>query len=358
MHLAQLILRKRSVLIAGAVLLAVAAVFVLRRTSGSAGDAGDVKRVAVLPFENMGSPEDDYFTDGIADEIRGKLTTLRGVEVIARGSSTPYRKTTKTPKQIAEELDVSYLLTATVRWVKANGTSRVLVRPELVEVSGSRAPTSKWQQSFDAALTDVFSVQSDIATRVAQALGVALGAGEEGRLTEKPTQNLAAYDSFLRGEEAGGNLAFMDPSSFRRALAFYEQAVAIDPNFAQAWAHLARASAALYGYGAPEPSLADRARKAAERAVAMAPNHPAGYLALGDYERLIADEPERALQQYRKAQLLAPGNADAASSAAVAEIRLGRWGAGIDHLREVERLDPQSLLSRRRLASALVWTRR
>ena len=88
------------------------------------------------------------------------------------------------------------------------------VSPELVDVDESGAPTSKWQQPFDAALTDVFQVQSDIATSVAQALGVALGAGEEKRLSEKPTQNLAAYDAFLKGEEASKSLA---PSTIRSA---------------------------------------------------------------------------------------------------------------------------------------------
>jgi len=351
---------KSRLLIAGAalVVLVIAGIFVLRRTHRGAGEAGALKRVAVLPFENLGSPEDDYFADGIADEIRGKLTTLRGVEVIARGSSTPYKKTTKTPELIAEELDVTYLLTATVRWVKSGGTSRVHVSPELVHVSGSGAATSKWQQPFDAALTDVFVVQSDIATRVAQALGVALGAGEEKRLTEKPTQNLAAYDAFLRGEEASGNLGVRDPAALRRALEFYEQAVALDPGFAQAWAHLARASAALYGYGTPAPALAERARKAADRAVALAPNRPEGYLAFGDYERLIVDDPDRALERYREAQRRAPGNTDAISSVAVAEIRLGRWEAGVDRLRDAERLDPRSLLSKRRLALAPILMRR
>jgi TolB-like protein/thioredoxin-like negative regulator of GroEL len=312
--------------------------------------------MAVLPFENLGSPEDDYFADGIADEIRGKLTALRGVEVIARGSSTPYKKTTKTPQQIAEELGVAYLLTATVRWVKSGGTSRVHVSPELVHVSGSGAPTSRWQQPFEAALTDVFQVQSDIATRVAQALGVAL-AGET-RLTEKPTRNLAAYDAFLRGEEASGNLGVRDPDDLRRALAFYEQAVALDPGFAQAWAHLARTSAALYGYGTPTPALAERAQQAAERAVALAPNRAEAYLALGDYQRLIADDPHRAFERYREAQRRDPGNADANSSTAAAEIRLGRWETGIDHLRDVERLDPRSLLSKRRLALGYLFMRR
>ena len=85
------------------------------------GAAGGVKRVAVLPFENLGAPEDDYFADGIADEIRGKLTRVPGIVVIARGSSTPYKKTTKTPQEIARELAANYLLTATVRWDKAAG---------------------------------------------------------------------------------------------------------------------------------------------------------------------------------------------------------------------------------------------
>ena len=139
--------------------------------------------MAVLPFENLGASEDDYFADGIADAVRGKLTSLPGIQVIARGSSTPYKKTTKTPKQIAQELEVGYLLTATVRWQKGAGAaSRVQVSPELVEIPRSGAPTAKWQQPFDAALTDVFQVQSDIATRVARELDLALGAGAEKRL--------------------------------------------------------------------------------------------------------------------------------------------------------------------------------
>jgi len=123
---------KRKVLIAAVtlVVLAVAGVFLLlRRTQSGTGQTAAVKRVAVLPFENLGVAEDDYFADGIADAVRGKLTSLPGVEVIARGSSMPYKKTTKTPKQIAQELDVRYLLTATVRWQKSGGKSRVQVSP-------------------------------------------------------------------------------------------------------------------------------------------------------------------------------------------------------------------------------------
>ena len=112
---------KKKVLIAvlaAVVVLAAGGVLLVRRPPAPAGEAGGVKRVAVLPFENLGAPEDDYFADGIADAIRGKLTSVPGLEVIARGSSTPYKKTTKTPQEIARELDAHYLLTATVRWQK------------------------------------------------------------------------------------------------------------------------------------------------------------------------------------------------------------------------------------------------
>jgi hypothetical protein len=118
--------RRSKVLIAVAAVIVLAAVGVLllRRSHRGGSEAGGVKRVAVLPFENLGSPEDDYFADGIADQIRGKLTSVPGIVVIARGSSTPYKKTTKTPQEIARELSANYLLTATVRWEKGGGEPR------------------------------------------------------------------------------------------------------------------------------------------------------------------------------------------------------------------------------------------
>jgi tetratricopeptide (TPR) repeat protein len=283
---------------------------------------------------------------------------LPGVQVIARGSSTPYKKTTKTPKQIARELEVGYLLTATVRWQKSGGTDRVEVSPELVEVAGSGAPTSKWQQPFDATLTDVFQVQSDIATRVAQALGVAFGAGEEKRLSEKPTQNLAAYDAFLRGEEASKSMGVFDPPSLRKALGFYERAVALDPGFSQAWARISQVNLGLFASATPAPALSERARQAAEKAVALAPDRPEGYLALGSYQRSVVLDFHRALDEFVRAQRLAPGNADLLTETARAEEALGRWDAAVEHLSQAERLNPRSVWTQRRLSQALLLLRR
>src|SRR4029453_17219566 len=221
--------RTRLLLGAAALLVVVAAAAVIVARSRPHGAGAAPKRIAVLPFENIGAAEDDYFADGIADEIRGKLTTLPGIEVIARGSSAPYKGSTKTPQQIARELDASYLLTATVRWQKSGSASRVHVTPELVEGKAAGPASSRWQQPFDAALTDVFQVQADIAARVAEALGVQLAAGQQKQLSVKPTQNLAAYDAFLKGQEVWKGLAVGDPPGVRKALEFYEQAAALDP---------------------------------------------------------------------------------------------------------------------------------
>ena len=269
--------------------LAVAGIFLLRRSHKGAGEAGGVKRVAVLPFENLGAPEDDYFADGIADEVRGKLTSLAGIEVIARDSSTPYRKTAKTLQQIAKELDAKYLLKATVRWQRGPGTNRVHVMPELVEVRDTGVPTDKWQQPFDAALTDVFQVQSDIASRVAQALGVALAAARRSGWPEANAERRRLRrlpQGLKRHGVAEGH---------RRAVDFFEQAVALDPGFAQAWAQLSLSTRISTSGAHILLQLAERARQAAEKSVALAPNLPEGYLALGTYQAFISFDNDRAL---------------------------------------------------------------
>ncbi len=346
--------------VAAAIALAVlagAGVFLARRSlRGGAEDAG--MRVAVLPFENMGAPGDDYFADGVGDEVRAKLTGIPGLQVIARASSTPYKKTAKTPRQIAEELHAPYLLTGTVRWEKAAGGSRVHVTPELVDVTRPDAPTSKWQQTFDASLTDVFAVQSDIATRVAQALGSAIGSAEAKQLSDRPTQNLAAYDAFLQGQAARGEGRTTDPASLRKALAFYEQAVALDPSFVVAWAELSHAATSLYANGVPTPALAARAKEAAEKAVALAPQKPDGYSALGTYERLVRNDLVRAAEQFEKGRRLAPGETRFLFAAAQVEQGLGRWDASVDRLRQAERLNPRSVPTARVLGTTYLRLRR
>jgi TolB-like protein/tetratricopeptide (TPR) repeat protein/tRNA A-37 threonylcarbamoyl transferase component Bud32 len=322
--------------------------------SGDPGAAGP-QRVAVLPFENLGKSEDEYFADGMSDAVRGKLISLRGLQVTARSSSIPYKKTGKTPQQIGQELGVQYLLAGTVRWERrSGGSSRVHVSPELIQVSTA---TAKWQQPFDAVLDNVFQVQTDIAGRVAQALDLAIGAGERTTLAERPTTNLAAYDAFLKGEEITGRLVWADPVPARQALRSYEQAVALASTIALAWSRIARGHAAIYT-AAPTAAGAEQARAAAERAVALAPNGPEGRLALGAYYGNVLKDHPRALAQYELGLRSAPNSAELLTGMAVIEQRLGRWEASLEHLRQAATLDPRSARTAERLAVTLLWLRR
>jgi serine/threonine protein kinase/tetratricopeptide (TPR) repeat protein len=317
---------------------------------------GATKLLAVLPFENLGDSTDEYFADGITDEVRGKLATLSGLKVIASSSAGQYKHSTKPPQQIAQELGVQYLLIGKIRWEKREGgQSRVRVSPELVQVTPGSAATTRWQQPFDAALTDVFQVQADIAGRVAQELNVALGDSTERNLAEKPTRNLAAYDAYLKGIEAhslGGN-----PTTLRQAVGYFEQAVALDTLYAAAWARLSQAASHLSIAGAPSPALAERAREAAERALTLAPDRPEGHAALGDYYRRIPRDYARALDEYAQGERQSPSNAELFRGIGQAEQGLGRWEPALQHLRQAQRLDPRSVVVANTLTPALLWAR-
>jgi len=348
----------------GLLLLATAGgVLLSRRGAGGADSAmpaaSSAPRVAVLPFENLGDSASAYFADGMTDEVRGKLAQLPGLAVIARSSSNEYRGTTKPARDIARELGTDYLLTATVRWEKKpDGTSRVRVSPELVQILQGGAPTTKWQQTFDAPLTDVFQVQGDIAGKVASALDVALGAGQQQVLAERPTDNLAAYDAYLRGEAAWDGDGTAGPAAMRAAVTNYRQAVALDSNFALAWAQLARVNAAAYYNITPRPQYAEEARIASEKAVALAPGRPESQLALGYYLSLIHNDNERSLAAYQKGLDAAPGDADLLTSTAMGESSLGRWDAAVQHLQKSLALDPRSVNTLRRLATMCLRLRR
>ncbi|HEX5576489.1 MAG TPA: protein kinase [Gemmatimonadales bacterium] len=340
-------------------LIGLGVLFAWRRAHPAGEEGSGPKRLAVLPFENLGDPADAYFADGITDEVRGKLSQVSGLAVIARASSNEYRKTTKAAQEIARELGADYLLTATVRWEKAaGGPSRVRVSPELIRVEPGAAPTTKWQQPFDASLTDVFQVQADIATKVASALNVALGDSVRHELAVKPTENLAAYDAYLKGEAASQGMAVADPASLRRAIGFYQQAIDLDSGFLPAWAQLARAKALLYSNSTPTPELAAQARDAANRALALGPDRPEGQVALGDYHRYVTVDNRQALAAYEAGLKLAPTNVDLLVGGALTEQGLGRWEAALQHLTRAAALDPRSANTARRTGTNLLWLRR
>jgi DNA-binding SARP family transcriptional activator/TolB-like protein len=334
--------------------------FAWRRSLGGARPSAAAGKVlAVLPFENKGTAQDAYFADGVTDAVRGKLAALPGIQVIARASSAPYRKAGKTPEQIARELGAQYLLTGTVRWERgANADAgRVLVSPELVEVAAGGAPKTRWEQPFSANLTDVFQVQADIAERVAQALDVALGTGERQQIAERPTGDLAAYDAYLRGEEAAAGLDLSELGALRRARDYYERAIALDSTFALAWAQLSRAHSLIYLWN-PSAADAEAARRAAERALAVVPYRSEGYLALGEYYSRVRKQDVHALGQYARGLQVAPRDPVLLTDVAFSELSIGRAQDALLHVRQAEALDPRSVATANFTVYVLLWLRR
>jgi serine/threonine-protein kinase len=335
--------RRWPMVAAGALgLIAVLGVSLLWRTrQGNSSSAAGPVALAVLPFESESDTTNAYFADGIADEIRGKLSALPALQVTARASSKEYRPTQKSPTDIARELGVSYLLMGTVQWERSpSGFQRVRVSPELVEVTAGRAPVTKWQQSYDTTLADVFDVQSAVATRVADKLGVVLTPPAQTQLAARPTQSLAAYDAYLRSTALDG----FDPATVRRALAAAEQAVALDSTFAAAWARVSTLHSLLYTTTSTRFED-DAARQAAERAVALAPEASAGYLARGYYHYFVTHDLTANRAAYETAARLDPSSAEALGAVASAEARAGEWATALRHARHATALDPRAMIA-------------
>ncbi|HET9292698.1 MAG TPA: protein kinase [Gemmatimonadales bacterium] len=330
---------------------AAATVLAVRAPASARAGQGGV-RVAVLPFQNQGAAEDAYFADGIADEVRGKLARVRGLTVIASTSVDQYRSSTKSSKEIASELQVDYLLLGRVRWAgSAGGQRRVQVVPELVD---GKTGATAWQEAFDTDLTDVFEVQSQIATRVAGALGAALGAEEHQQLAERPTANLAAWELYLKGRA----IADVGARSQRQAASYFEQAVALDSTFVDAWAALSIAIGRVFYAGSRDPSAAARSKVAMDRALALDPAGPAGHLAASRYYLFVDREPQRADAEAALAFRAAPADPAVLALVASQEVQAGRVESALAKLEQLRELDPRSAVTLRDVQQALVYLHR
>jgi serine/threonine-protein kinase len=327
------------------------------RSRHPAEDAGAARMLAVLPFENLGPADEDYFVDGITDEIRGRLTALPALRVTSRSSSAQYRKSEKTPQELGQELGVQYLLTGTVRWDRSGAAAgRIKVSPELIAVSTGE---SKWQQSFDAAISDVFQVQADVAGRVAQALDVALSEPARQQLTGKPTTNLAAYDAYLRGRSYEQRARLnVEPHVMTIAGDMYGQAIAADSGFGLAWAGLARVSLYRFWRDPADRGSRELSRTAAERAVRSAPGEPEAHLALAGYYNGVARDKARAAEEYETALRLQPGNAEVLSAIAQHLWERGNRDSAMTTMVRAAALDPRDPQRQLQLGHAYSGARR
>lgn len=293
--------------------------------------------LVVLPFVNLGPADDEYFTDGVTEEITSRLSEIPELGVISRTSAIQYKGTDLSLREIAAELGVEYVLEGTVRWERgADGPSTVRVTPQLIRVSDD---TNIWTDSYDAVLSEIFRVQSDIAENVARALDITLLEPQRRALSSQPTDNFEAYDLYLRGNELYGR-RFVEEDT-RAAVAMYEQAIQLDSTFASAYAALARARVWLnqqFGRSAELPL----ARQAVDEALRLAPDLIEAHMALGDYHYYGSWDFEQALEQYQWVRRRQPSNSDAIALTAWIQRRLAQWENSIANAEQAIALDPRN----------------
>ncbi len=238
--------------------------------------------IAVLPLVNIsGDPGQDYFGDGITEEITSKLSRLRSLAVTARTSAAKYKGSTKSAREIGGELGVGYLVEGSVR----RAGDRVKVNASLVRTSDA---VQVWSEDQDARIDDIFDVQDRIAGRIVEALGLKLTPVEASALADWGTRNARAYDEFLKGTTRYAQGAD-DPRILRESIALFERALAIDPGFAPAIASLATALSMQYRDVDGSPATLKRAESLAARAMELAPQLPESLKAAGDVRAVKFD---------------------------------------------------------------------
>ena len=320
-----------AILVTAGILLLITKPWVTESTS----DKPEKIMLAVLPFENLGDPEDEYFADGVTDEIAARLQTVKNLRVIGRRSVKEYKDTDKSIEQIGNELGVDYLLDGTVRWQRSqNGESRARVTPQLLRVSDA---SSLWTEVYDEQVTELFAVQFKIATKVVSSLNVALGDSEEKALESVPTTNLEAYDYFLRAQDY--YWTFSDPDEMERAISLLERAVKLDSTFMRAWVDLSKAASFLYWWGY-DNRMKTLAMDAAHAGVKWDTEDAYSHLALGFYEYYCDHDYHKALKEFDLLSKRRPGNADAKAAAGYIQRRLGNWEESLALQLEAVQLEP------------------
>jgi hypothetical protein len=221
-------------------------------------------------------------------------------------------------------------------------------------MSTESAPRTIWQQTYDTTLADVFQVQSAVASKVAANLGVVLNPPAQAQIAQKPTQNLEAYEAYLRSTAFDGS----DLPSLRRALASAERAVALDSGFAAAWARVGYLHAVIYSNGTQSPGDAAASRSALDRAIALDSADYRSYVARGLYWRIVASDQARARADLETARRLAPTAFEVMRTLGQIEAGAGKWDEGLALIRQATVSDPRSPLTADRLSRALLWLRR
>jgi len=314
------------------------------------------KSIAVLPFDNISPNKDDaYFADGVQDEILNNLAKIAQLKVISRTSVMQYRAETKRDlRQIAAALDVASVLEGTVR----RDGNHVRVSTELVD---ARNDNTIWADSYDRDLTDIFAIQSEIAQQVAKKLTAALSPDEKNRIDAKPTENLQAYDLYLRANELIRNvhsvLSGDVGASMSEAIPFLEKAVQLDPKFTLAYCAIADVQDLAYHFN--DPTLERRALgdAAVNSALRLEPNLAEVRLTYARHLYLVYRDYEGARVQLTMAKRGSLNNSEASSLEALIDLRQGKWEKSVQEFNEAIKRDPSNTILMAQLCAVLSETR-
>jgi TolB-like protein/Tfp pilus assembly protein PilF len=296
------------------------------------------KSIAVLPFENLSEEKANaYFAEGMQDEILTRLSKIADLKVISRTSTQRYKSAPENLPEIARQLGVAHILEGSVQ--KSGDAVRVNV--QLIRAANE---SQLWAETFDRKLTDIFSVESEVARTIAEQLRAKLTGQEEQVLAAKPTDDLEAYDAYLRG--LAYNLKTQTtPANYLGAQRYLREAVRLDPKFALGWALLSIVDARGYMTQNLQPTVAlrEEARHAAETALTLQPNLGEAVVAKGAYQYWILKDYDTAVRYFEEARQLLPNSSWIPELLAYVARRQGQWDRSEAYFKEAERLDPSNV---------------
>ena len=312
-----------------------------------------IKSIAVLPFENLSEDKANaYFADGIQDEILTRLSKIADLKVISRTSTQNYRTRPKNVPEIARQLGVAHILEGSVQ--KSGQTVRVNV--QLIKAAND---SHLWADTFDRKLTDIFSLQSEVAKAIADQLRAKLTGQEQQVISAKPTENPEAYDAYLRGLAYSLRMIYA-PGNALNARKYLKEAVRLDPKFAPSWALLSYVDARGYLTRNLQPTLAlrEEARQAAETALIIQSDLGEAVVAEGYYHYACLKDYDTAEQYYEQARPLLANSSRIPESLAYVARRRGQWDRSESYFNEAERLDPRNVYLLTQHAQSYILLRR
>ena len=329
--------RRRAMLVVAACVLAITAIgiWLFQRTRSAA----PIERsIAVLPFENLSSDKENaYFAEGIQDEILTRLSKIADLKVISRTSTQHYKSAPENLREIAKQLGVAHILEGSVQ----KSADEVRVNVQLIKAAND---SHLWADTFDRKLTDILSVESEVAKTIAEQLRAEITGQEAEVIADRPTDNPQAYDAYLRGLAYTLKTGFA-PANSLGAQKYLKEAVRLDPKFALGWALLSYVDASGYLTQGLQPTVAlrEEARQAAETALTLQPNLGEAVFAKGFYYYACLKDYDTAVKYLEQAYQLLPNNGRIPLSLAYVERRRGNWDKSEAHFNEAEKLDPRNV---------------